>query len=302
MSLSFFGRSVDTAFLELDICKSPIHSAIPERRDIIREVRRFANHLAMAFPALEILNRATMSILQSDNFDASWGQAAESVSGTMPEPANEEARLRLWRRQEWHGWFRWRLCRKGFDWSKPLWMGLLVIGFTALALYGYWTGRLFVTAGGVVFWFTLVNLSGFTYFGLILPGPPLPIPGPFDAGQQVRAKIAIYPPGYDRRKLARIWARLNSATGEPHVLELPVETLPDDLHRLMKAQEFWRIQRADAPATDAVVETVSVTRAQIDEGALPLRVIAWRWDDQILETFGWKRNAAAQAAAGVHPA
>ena len=230
-----------------------------------------------------------MPILQSDSFDATYAAARDQLSGPRTTPRDDLARIEQWRREEWHGWFRWRVCRKSFDWSKPVWIGLLVAGFAALILYGLKTDRLYVTAGGIVVWFTAVNLAFFTYFGLILPGPPRAVPGPFQPGEKVKAAIGIYPAGYERRKLARVWVRVNSDGGEPHVFELPFAELPAALFALMKKQETWRIQRADAPRTDAVIETLTATREQIDAGAHPIRVIAWKWDTQALETFDRKK-------------
>lgn len=231
-----------------------------------------------------------MAIKQSAHYNDLLPIACDVLTEPLPssEAARElnAARQELWRRQEWHGWFRWRMCRKGFDWSKPLWLGLLIGGFAALSWYGYATGRLFVTAGGVVFWFTLINLGGFTYFGLTLPGPPLAIPGPFAPGNKLRARIGIYPAGYERRKLARVWVRIGSGQENCRLFELPFENLPVELAQLMKDQETWRIQRGDAPSTEAIVETLTVTRDQIDSGEPPLRVIAFKWNDQILEPFG----------------
>src|SRR5207302_1779780 len=114
---------------------------------------------------------------------------------------------------EWHGWARWTMSGGGFDWSKLLWIFLLTAGFAGLCYYGYSTNRLFVTAGGVVLWFTLVNLSLLVYFGPLMP-PPRVVPGPFETGKNVRAKIGIYPPGYEWRKLPRVWVRMEANEGE----------------------------------------------------------------------------------------
>jgi hypothetical protein len=229
-----------------------------------------------------------MALLQSKNFDSIFRDAVESLNGPALPPDAEEARIALWRRDEWHNWFRWRVCRKGFDWSKPVWIGLLVIGFAALIIYGLTSGKLFITAGGVVLWFTIVNLGFFTYFGLILPGPPKPVPGPYESGLKLRATIGIYPPGYETRKLARIWVRIKNSTGEFWRIELVFAQLPEDLAQLMSKQQMWRMQRGDAPATQAIIETLSVSRAEIDAGVHPLKVIAWRWDEQSLEPFNRK--------------
>jgi len=226
-----------------------------------------------------------MPILQSDNFEAISASAEQRLFALQKGTADEAARVEQWRREEWHNWFRWRLCRKGFDWSKPLWIGLLAAGFISFWLYGSQTGRLYVTAAGVVAWFTLVNLGFFTYFGLTLPGPPRAVPGPFAAGQRVRAVIGIYPAGYERRKLARVLIRVPAADGEHWLIELAFPDLPDDLRNLVLAQSTHRMQRGDAPATSAVIEALPVTRAEIDSGKHPVKVVAWYWNDQSLETF-----------------
>lgn len=197
----------------------------------------------------------------------------------------------MWQRQEWHGWFRWWLCGRGVDWSKPIWIGLLLLGFISLAMYGYATGRWFVTAGGVVAWFTLINLSFFTYFGLSLPGPPRAIPGPFPEQQRVKAILALYPAGYERRKLPRLLLRISQPSGGAAVVELPVARLEPELATLLERQAQTRIQRGDAPATDAIVETLRVTREEIDAGAAPLRVLAWRWDETSIRTFAQSNSA-----------
>ena len=227
-----------------------------------------------------------MASWQSENFTTAWNAAAENFGGPRPPEPSAAPRLAQWRREEWHNWFRWRVCRGGFDWSKPVWIVALAGGFGALIAYGLLTGRLFVTAGGIVAWFTAVNLAFFSYFGLTLPGPPRAVPGPFEPGQPVRASIGIYPAGYERRKRARVWARVPSADGPPWVFELPFESLPGDLAKLMERQATWRIQRADAPATQAVLETLLVARAEIDAGAHPVRITAWSWDEQALTPFG----------------
>jgi hypothetical protein len=218
--------------------------------------------------------------MQSPEFSYFAANASERLDGPRPGPPEELARVRLWREQEWHAWFRWRLCGRGgagIDWSKPIWLGLLTLGFAALVFYGWATGRWFVTAGGVVAWFTVVNLAFFTYFGLQLPGPPAPVPGPFAGGVSVKATMTLYPPGYNRRKLARIRLRIEAANGEPFPIELAVRELPADLQDLLKRQEQTRIQRGDAPATEAIVETLPITREQIDAGEAPVRIVAWLW-------------------------
>jgi hypothetical protein len=211
------------------------------------------------------------------------------VSETLAVPSvgaqERDARIRLWKQQEWHGWFRWWLCGRGVDWSKPIWIALLLLGFGSLAFYGYVTSRWFVTAGGVVAWFTLVNLSFFTYFGLSLPGPPRAIPGPFPPGRRVKATMALYPAGYERRKLPRVLLRIPQEKGDAAVIELAVPNLDAELAELLAKQSMTRMQRGDAPATDAIVETVAVSREQIDAGELPLRVLAWRWDETSTRTF-----------------
>jgi hypothetical protein len=227
-----------------------------------------------------------MSVIESDNFAIEFPAAAQRTSGQQPTASDDAARLEQWRRDEWHGWFRWRVCRSGFDWSKPVWILLLAAGFAGLIYYGYATNKLFVTAGGVVLWFTIVNLAFFTYFGLQLPGPPRTVPGPFPPGQKLRAQMGLYPAGYERRKLARVWLRIDSDAGKPWLLELPFPALPAELQALLLRQQAWRIQRADAPLTDTVVETLPVTREQINAGAHPVRVIAWHWDEQKLRPFG----------------
>lgn len=230
-----------------------------------------------------------MSVVQSENFDAEFAAAQERIGGARPSPADDAARLEQWKREEYHGWLRWRTCRGGMDWSKPLWIVLLTAGFAGLCYYGYSSGRLFVTAGGVVAWFTLVNLSLLTYFGPLMP-PPKTVPGPFEPGRRVRAQIGIYPPGYEWRKRPRVWVRMAAAEGQAFVLELTFAKLPEELQTLMKRQEFWRIQRADAPATSAVVETLPISREQINAGEHPVKIVAWSWDEQKLETFDRKKT------------
>lgn len=201
----------------------------------------------------------------------------------LPDAAVEARRIQLWRKQEWHNWFRWWLCRKGFDWSKVIVIGALVVGFAALISYGFIYDRWYVTAGGIVGWFTLVNLSFFVYFGLTLPGPPLALPGPVPEGRY-RAEMGLYPAGYERRKLPRIWLRIGSLR-----FEFAVQQLDPDLASLIKEQTLWRMQRGDAPLTQAVVEFSTVTREQLDSGVIPVRVIAWNWNPQSLEPFNRAR-------------
>lgn len=226
-----------------------------------------------------------MPILQSESFSEIAASAEDILLGPLLGPEHSAARLELWRRQEWHNWFRWRVCARGRDWSKPVWIALLAGGFAALIAYGFKTDRLYVTAGGCVLWFALVNLGFFAYFGLTLPGPPLPVPGPFPAGLRVRAAMGLYPPGYERRKLARVHLRVPAPQGAAWRMELAFAQLPADLAGLLKRQETWRIQRADAPLTQAVIETLPVTREQIDAGAQPVRIVAWQWDEQALDPF-----------------
>ena len=216
--------------------------------------------------------------MQSSDFQTLESSAADKLDEPRPGPAEAAARIELWRKQEWHGWFRWWLCARGFDWSKPIWIALLTLGFGSLVLYGATTGRWFVTAGGVVAWFTIVNLAFFTYFGLSLPGPPPPIPGPFAPGLLVKATLQLYPAGYNRRKLARMRFRVEAANGEALLIELTEASLSSELRELIKAQERTRIYRSDAPPTEAIIETLSVTREQIDAGEPPVKLSAWKWD------------------------
>jgi len=226
-------------------------------------------------------------IIQSSDFDPLYSRAREHIPGPRTGPAEDAARVEQWRRQEWHAYFRWKLCGGKRDYSKLIWIALLIAGFAGLIAYGMFTQRWFVTAGGIVVWFTLVNLAFLTYFGPQVP-PPRAVPGPFEATQLVRAKIGIYPAGYEWRKLPRVWVRMASPDGPPHVLALVFDELPRDLYELMKKQETWRIQRADAPLTDAVVETLAVSREGIDSGAHPVKIVAWRWNEQALEPFDRK--------------
>lgn len=218
-------------------------------------------------------------------YDAEWAGAGDWMEAFRAHPPEEETRIELWRRQEYHNWLRWRICRSGFDWSKPGVILLLAVGFAALVIYGSRTGNWFVTAGGIVAWFTLVNLSFFTYFGLTLPGPPLALPKPAKPNQKFRAEMGLYPAGYERRKLARVWIRVQANEGGAHRFEMAMETLPENLQKLLSAQQTWRMQRGDAPLTLAVVETETFTRKEIDEGALPLRIVAWKWNEKGLVGF-----------------
>ncbi len=218
-------------------------------------------------------------LIQSPNYEEAARGVATTLSALDTSPAERAARIELWRKQEWHGWFRWWLCARGTDWSKPIWIGLLVIGFSGLVLYGMWTGRWFVTAGGVVAWFTVVNLSFFTYFGLSLPGPPPAVPGPFTPAQRVLATMQLYPAGYNRRKLPRVRLVVPSNSGAEIVMELAVAKLDSELHALMEQQQQMRIQSGDAPVTQVVLETLPISRAEIDGGAAPVRVVAWSWDE-----------------------
>ena len=227
-----------------------------------------------------------MAVIQASDFPQLYAVASPALPGPRTTALDDAARIELWKAQEWHGWNRWRICRRDrIDYSKPVNIGLLVAGFGLFIGYGVLTGKMFVTAGGVVFWFAAVNLFFFTYFGLSLPGPPRAIPGPFTPGTRFRAIIGLYPAGYERRKLARLWIKLPSDHGEPWLIELPIEKYPPDLHSLMERQATWRIQRADAPATEAVIETRPVTREQIDAGEPPLKVLTWRWDETALTGF-----------------
>ncbi|HLX62212.1 MAG TPA: hypothetical protein VKX17_13105 [Planctomycetota bacterium] len=221
-----------------------------------------------------------------ESFDKQWSAAAAHLVATRPSSADDSARIALWRKQEWHNWFRWRLCRKGFDWSKPAVILLLALGFGVLVAYGFRTGAWYVTAGGVVAWFTVVNLSFFVYFGLTLPGPPLALPAPVKSGEMIRAEMGLYPSGYERRKLARVWLRIQADDGGPaHRFELTFAKLPDDIEKLLGAQTTWRMQRGDAPLTRAVVDTLAVSRAEIDAGAHSVKIVAWRWEEQGLAGF-----------------
>ena len=221
----------------------------------------------------------------ADAFAALWRDAAERMHAFPGHPAEQETRTELWRKLEYHNWLRWRICRKGFDWSKPGVIALLTLGFAALVYYGVKTDNWFVTAGGIVAWFTVVNLSFFTYFGLTLPGPPLALPKPAKPYEKVRAEMGVYPAGYERRKLARVWIRAAATEGPAHRFELALHTLPEHLLKLMNAQATWRMQRGDAPLTSAVIETEPFTRLEIDAGNLPVRVLAWKWEPRDLVGF-----------------
>lgn len=222
---------------------------------------------------------------------APWANARELLAGPPLPASAAETRIALWRAQEWHDWFRWRLCLKGFDWSRPIWFVVLAGGLGSLIAYGALTGKLFITAGGIVAWFTVVNLGFLSYLGLRTRRPPMPIPGPFAPGQRVLARMGVYPAGYDGRKLARVWLKVPAETGADRPSEWLVELafpqgLPEDLAATMRSQETFRMQRADAPAMRAVCETQDVTRAAIDAGAHPLKVLAWTWDAKSSEAFG----------------
>ena len=134
-------------------------------------------------------------------------------------------------------------------------------------------------------WFTIVNLSFFTYFGLTLPGPPLALPKPAQPNETFRAEMGIYPAGYERRKRPRVWIRVPAIDGAPHRFELAPGSLPEHLQKLMSAQTTWRMQRGDAPLTSAVVETDVFTRREIDSGEMPIKVVAWKWDPTGLVGF-----------------
>lgn len=222
-------------------------------------------------------------------FEALWAQAAARLSGPALPSDAQERRLALWRAQEWHDWFRWRLCLKDRDWSKPIWFTVLAGGLGGLVLYGLANGRWDVAAGGIVAWFTVVNLGFFAYLGLRTRRPPLPLPGPFAPGLRVQARMGVYPPGYDGRTLARVWLRLpaSEATSPEWLCELSFAAgLPETLAQIARAQETFRMQRGDAPDMRAVVETVALLRDQIDAGCHPVKPLAWSWDQTSTETFG----------------
>lgn len=236
----------------------------------------------------DVLN--VLSYPDADAFAKMWADAADNMQAFPAHPVEQESRIELWKRQEYHNWFRWRICRKGFDWSKPGVIGLLALGFGWLIYYGLATGNWFVTAGGIVAWFTVVNLSFFTYFGLTLPGPPLALPKPVKPCEKVRAEMGLYPAGYERRKMARVWVRVNDGAGDSHRFELAMHALPGHLQRLLNDQTTWRMQRGDAPLTLAVVETQTFTRREIDEGNLPVKVVAWKWAPNELIGFDRHKN------------
>ena len=222
-------------------------------------------------------------------FDALWSAAGERMEAFRVQPAEDETRIELWKKQEFHNWLRWRICRKGFDWSKPGVILLNAAGFLALVLYGFRSGNFYITAGGIVAWFTLVNLSFFTYFGLTLPGPPVPLAFPAHVLEtpelRYRSEMGLYPAGYERRKLARVWLRLRDKDGGTLRFEMAFGELPAELRTLVKAQSMWRMQRGDAPLTRAVVKPSGASREQIDAGAKPLDVVAFHWDEQALVGF-----------------
>ncbi|MCW8132904.1 MAG: hypothetical protein KIS92_21330 [Planctomycetota bacterium] len=223
---------------------------------------------------------------------APWANALERLPGPPLPPDAAEKRIALWRAQEWHDWFRWRLCLKGFDWSRPIWFVVLAGGLGALIAYGAATGKLFVTAGGIVVWFTVVNLGFFAYLGLRTRRPPTPLPGPFAPGLRVIARMGVYPAGYDGRTRARVWLKIpaepsGSASANEWLVELAFpDGLPEDLAQAMRKQETFRMQRGDAPAMRALCETLAVTREAIDAGAHPLKALAWTWDEKSPEPFG----------------
>ena len=209
-------------------------------------------------------------------FETLWLEASKTLDATRPEAADEELRMLLWRKQEWHNWFRWWVCRKGRDWSKPAVILLLAGGFAALVYYGIQTRHWYATAGGIVAWFTVVNLSFFIYFGLTLPGPPLPWPHPPQAAKKVRAEFGLYPAGYERRKLARVWLRIKAVEGPAHRFELTFNELPSDLAQLLTKQTQYRMHHGDAPLTHAVLETVS----ESDITKAPFKILAWQWQEK----------------------
>ena len=175
----------------------------------------------------------------------------------------------------------------GFDWSKLIWLGALGGGFAALIAYGIFTSHWEITAGGIVAWLTVINLGFFVYMGLRPRRPPLPVPGPFEPGRRVRAKLGLYPPAYDGRKLARIWLRVSGETGSELLFELTCPTgLPQEFEELVKRQYQFRVQRGDAPALKAVCETLAVSREAVDNGAHPLKPVAWQWDEKSTVLFG----------------
>ena len=227
-----------------------------------------------------------MTYPDEKKFEALWAAAAEYCAAQMPGAPEQIRRIELWRRQEFHNWLRWRICRRGFDWSKPGVLILNAAGFAALVAYGFKSGNFYITAGGIVAWFTLVNLSFFTYFGLTLPGPPQALP---EVGAEKIARfmgeLGIYPAGYERRKLARVRLRLKRADGSPLHFELAFEKLPAPLQSLVAQQAQWRMQRGDAPLTRAVVQSTGVARAQIDAGELPFEIAAFNWEEKSLITF-----------------
>ena len=65
-----------------------------------------------------------------------------------------------------------------------------------------------------------------------------------------------------------------------------MDGLSSDLAELAKRQTTFRMQRGDAPAMRAVCETLRVTRAEIEGGAHPIRVVAWCWEPDRSEVFG----------------
>jgi hypothetical protein len=222
-------------------------------------------------------------------FDMLWGESTERMKAFPAQPAEQDVRAELWKRQEFHNWLRWRICRHGYDWSKPGVIVLLAAGFAVLVLYGWGTGNWYVTAGGVVAWFTVVNLSFFTYFGLTLPGPPTALPKPANPFISYRAEMGVYPAGYERNKLPRVWVRVKADNGPAHRFELAGNKLPKGVAFLVTAQQTWRMQRGDAPLTLAIVETETATRREIDEGSAPIKIVAWKWDENELMGFDRKK-------------
>jgi hypothetical protein len=221
-------------------------------------------------------------------FDGAWQAAAVACTAPPPDAHSQALRIELWRKQEFHNWLRWRICRKGFDWSKPLVLGMLALGFGLLVAYGALYDRWYLTAGGIVAWFTVVNLSFFTYFGLTLPGPPRALPGPVEPPGRYRAEVGLYPSGYERRRRPRVCLRMNSTDGATLRFELAFAALEPALAQLLQNQTLWRMQRGDAPLTQAVVEFARTTRAELDAGLISARLVAWKWDSQALVPFGSK--------------
>ena len=227
-----------------------------------------------------------MTYPDEKNFEALWVAAADHCAAQLPAAPEQIQRIALWRSQEFHNWLRWRMCRMGFDWSKPGVLVLNAAGFAALVAYGFKSGNFHITAGGIVAWFTLVNLSFFTYFGLTLPGPPQALPEiRAEKGARFRAELGLYPAGYERRKLARVRLRIKRADGSTLRFELAFAKLPAHLQSLVEQQSQWRMQRADAPLTRAIVQSTGAARAQINAGDLPFEIVAFSWDEKSLQIF-----------------